>query len=69
MSVHVQGDAEDVIGPLNDMETAEELRRALLSGKRAAVLYEAIPLDLPSNLEVCYRCPLFQASSNVSSLT
>ncbi|BDA41171.1 Protein translocase subunit SecA [Coccomyxa sp. Obi] len=45
------GDAENVMGPLSDKDTAEKLRRALMSGKRAAALFEAVPLDLPSNLQ------------------
>lgn len=57
----VQSDAEDVIGPLSDKETAEKLRQALLLHRRAAALYAAVPLDLPSDLEVRQRSPLFQA--------
>ena len=59
----VQGDAEDVIGPLSDREAAEKLRAALLLNRGAAALYKAVPLDLPLNLEVCQRSPLLYALS------
>lgn len=49
----MQGDAEDVLGPQEDGETARMLRQALTSRKPAAALHEAIPLDLPASLQVC----------------
>jgi hypothetical protein len=48
----VQGDAEDVLGPQEEGETARMLRQALTSRKPAAALHEAITLDLPANLQV-----------------
>ncbi|KAK9916292.1 hypothetical protein WJX75_000969 [Coccomyxa subellipsoidea] len=45
------GDAEDVLGPQEEGETARMLRQALTSRKPAAALHEAITLDLPANLQ------------------